>query len=270
MHFAQLLSKRVQNRRDVVRVGRRRLDEIRIAFELDQSNMNGLGRAREHYVDFGSNGFIAEAPFVDWNSLSGPFYLFKGGEGESLRGTDGGAHRPLAARSAVIAHVALHHLIELGVILGDSKRASQYAVRASDAPGFEGALHNTVLGLFYRIRWADASANRIMAMHADLGRGLNTVDSLHCFEVYHRPAPMSVAFLAGLDAGFAPDAAGIIDEEGQLAHLMPPASGSSRDIGSSGALTFAILTAQILYSGILEIGSIARIVQLLAARSSGQ
>src|SRR5262249_60944725 len=84
------------------------------------------------------------------------------------------------------------------------------------------------------------------------------------------PAAVSAASLAGLDAGFAPDAARIVDEKGQLAHLMPPASGSRRDTGSSGALTFAILTAQILYSGMLEIGSIARIVQLLAARSSGQ
>src|SRR5215469_14433592 len=107
-------------------------------------------------------------------------------------------------------------------------------------------------------------------MHTDLWSGLNAVPALNCFEMDHGAAPVGVALLARLNAGLAPDAPGIIDEEGQLAHLMPPASGSSSDIGSPGGWTLDIRTAQILNSGMLETGSIARMVQLLAARSSGQ
>jgi hypothetical protein len=51
---------------------------------------------------------------------------------------------------------------------------------------------------------------------------------------------------------------------------MPPAAGSSVAIGSDGADALETRTAQILNSGILETGSIARMVQLFADRSSGQ
>ncbi len=79
-----------------------------------------------------------------------------------------------------------------------------------------------------------------------------------------------VAFLARLHAGLASDAARVIDEEGQLAHRMPPAAGSSAAMSPAGSAAFETRTAQILNSGIFETGSIARIVQLFADRSSGQ
>ena len=50
--------------------------------------------------------------------------------------------------------------------------------------------------------------------------------------------------------------------------LRPPAR--ARRSSSTGAGAFDTRTAQILNSGIFEIGSIARIVQLFADRSSGQ
>jgi len=131
-------------------------------------------------------------------------------------------------------------------------------------------LNYALLGLFYRIGGTDPGAYRIMAVHADLWGSLNAVGALNGFQVDHRAAAMSVAFLAGLDASLASYAARVVDEKGEPVHLIPPACGSSRDMASSGELTFEILTAQILNSGMLEIGSIALMVQLLAARSSGQ
>src|SRR5215472_13856511 len=107
-------------------------------------------------------------------------------------------------------------------------------------------------------------------MHTDLRGGLNAIPALNGFEMDHRASAMRVALLAGLNASLAPDAPGIIDEEGQLAQRMPPACGSSCAIGSPGGGTLDIRTAQILNSGMFETGSIARMVQLLAERSSGQ
>ena len=84
-------------------------------------------------------------------------------------------------------------------------------------------------------------------------------------------AAVGVALRARLHAGLAADAARGVDEERELAHRMPPAAGSSAAIvvrPASGA--FDTRTAQTLNSGIFEIGSSARIVQLFADRSSGQ
>ncbi len=116
----------------------------------------------------------------------------------------------------------------------------------------------------------DLRADRIFAVHADLRRGLHAVAPLDRLEMDQRSAAVRVAFLARLHARLAADAARVVDEERELAHRMPPAAGSSAAISSAGAGAFDTRTAQILNSGIFEIGSIARIVQLFADRSSGQ
>src|SRR5262249_10209376 len=121
-----------------------------------------------------------------------------------------------------------------------------------------------------RVRRADAGADRVLAVHADLRRRLHRLAPPDRLQVDHGAAAVRVALLAGLHARLAADAAGIVDEEPRLAHTTPPASGARRAIESSGGETFVTRTAQILYSGIWETGSMARVVQLLAARSSGQ
>ena len=81
-----------------------------------------------------------------------------------------------------------------------------------------------------------------------------------------RAPAVRVALLARLHAGLAADAARVVDEERELAHRMPPAAGSSAAMSPVGSGAFETRTAQILNSGIFEIGSIARIVPLGATR----
>ncbi len=74
--------------------------------------------------------------------------------GQRLARADGGAHRPLPDRRAVVAHVAFHHLLVFGS-LRNAERAGQHAVRAGDAARLERRLHDAVLALLDRVRRAD-------------------------------------------------------------------------------------------------------------------
>ena len=167
---------------------------------------------------------------------------------ERLAWTDRGAHRLLSDARSVEAHVALHHLVDFRNVVRYAKRACQHAVRASDAARLEGAVNDAVFGLLDRIRRTDSCARRILAVHADDGRGLRAGGAVDELEVNHGAATMRVAFHAGLHAGLAADAARRIDEELESVH----------------DATFSIRQAQTLYSGILEIGSSARFVSRLA------
>src|SRR5262249_415325 len=142
--------------------------------------------------------------------------------------------------------------------------------RAADAPRLQRALDDAFGCLLDGISRADARADRVLAVHTHLRSGLHAVAPLDGFEVNERSSAMRITLLARLHARLAPDAARVVDEEGQLAHRKPPAAGSSAAMSPAGSLTFETRTAQILNSGIFEIGSIARTVQLFADRSSGQ
>src|SRR6185503_4469899 len=191
-------------------------------------------------------------------------------EGQRLRGADCGAHRALAGAGPVVAVVALHHLIDAAVIVRHAKGTRQHAVGAADAARRERALGDPVGGLLDRVGGADARADGVLAVHADLRRGLHAVMLVEALEMDQRAAAVRVALLACLHAGPAADAARVVDEERQLTQSSPPACGSRRATGSSGRSTRCTRTAQILNSGMFETGSIARMVARLAARSSGQ
>src|SRR6516165_61483 len=107
-------------------------------------------------------------------------------------------------------------------------------------------------------------------MHANLGRRLHAVPALDRFQVNHGDTTVRVALSAGLYARLASDAARVVDVEVALAQRTPPACTSSSAMASCGCCTRVTLTAQILNSGIFDTGSMARIVKLLAERSSGQ
>src|SRR5207249_606198 len=134
------------------------------------------------------------------------------------------------------------HLVDLGVILRDAEGAGHDAVGAADAAWLEGALRDAVRSLLDRIRRADAGADGVLTVHADLRRGLDAVAAADRLQVDHGAPAVGIALLAGLDARLAPDAARVVDEERQLAHRTPPAAGSSRAIGSAGASTFVTRT----------------------------
>ena len=89
-------------------------------------------------------------------------------------------------------------------------------------------------GLLDGVGGTDLRADRVFAVHAHLRRGLHAVAPLDRFEVDQRAPAVGVAFLARLHAGLAADAARVVDEEGELAHRMPPAAGSSAAMSPAG------------------------------------
>src|SRR2546426_864934 len=90
---------------------------------------------RAHELYFRANDLLSEPEFVDWSFGAEPLYIFGGTVIERLAGADGGAHGFFPDARPVKAHVALHHLIDLGDVPGHTEGAGQHAVRTSDAAG---------------------------------------------------------------------------------------------------------------------------------------
>ena len=86
------------------------------------------------------------------------------------------AHRPLANRRAVVAHVAFHHLLEFRKDLRNAEGAREHTVGAADAARLQGRLHNAVVAFLDRIRRADHRTSGLFTMPADVrGRGRRTL-----------------------------------------------------------------------------------------------
>ena len=186
--------------------------------------------------------------------------------GQRLAGADRGAHGPLADRGAVVAHVALHHLLVVpapasGMPNGQASTQFEQAMQR----GFERRLHDAVLALLDGVGGADLRAGGVVAVHADVGRGGDGLRAVDEVEVDHRDAAMGVALLAGLEAGLAADAARRVDVE--FACRTSARLGCSP---SGGPAAFSIRQADTLNSGILLRGSSVRCVRRLALRSPGQ
>src|SRR5216683_1907822 len=166
------------------------------------------------------------------------------------------AHGPLPSRGAVIAHVTLHHQVELRQVVRHTKGTRQHTVAAPDAVRRESSLHDPISRLLNGIRRADFSAGGILAVHADHRDRLWRRSPVSVLQVDHGHPAVRFAFGAGVVARLAADTARRIDKKLQscLDH----------------ATAFSKRTAQTLNSGIFEIGSRARIVRRLAERSSGQ
>src|SRR5262245_43040625 len=129
--------------------------------------------ARHQHVHFGPHRLAAELPIADRHALPRTFDVFPRRERERSGWAHGGAHRPFADAGAVIAHIALHHLIDLGPILGHAERTGQDAIRAADAARFERTLHDPIRRFLDGIGRADLRTDRVFAVHAHLRRGLN-------------------------------------------------------------------------------------------------
>src|SRR5690606_23514181 len=128
-------------------------------------------------------------------------------EEEGLAGADGGAHGLEADRGAVVAHVAFHHHLELGVHLGDAEGAGEHAVAAGDAAGLAGGLDDAVARALDSVGGADLGAGGRVAVHADDGDGLDGAGAVHVLQLDHGVAAVGIALRAGLDTGLAADAA---------------------------------------------------------------
>src|SRR6185369_5955727 len=133
-------------------------------------------------------------------------------------GTNRGAHRLFADAGAVVAHVALHHQIELDLHLRHAKGTGEDAVRARDTTRFGGAVHHAAVVLLDGVGGTDPGARRIFAVHANDRRGLHARGPVHVVEVNHRMPAMRPAFAARLHTRLAADAARGVDEEFGFGH----------------------------------------------------
>ena len=123
------------------------------------------------------------------------------------------AHRGESFGGAVGAHVALHHLVEIGDVLGNPERAGEHAVGAADAARLERGLHDAVLGLLDRVGRAHLRAGRVLAVHAHHRCRLCARGTVDAFEVDQRLTAVRAAFGARLNARFAADASALVDHE---------------------------------------------------------
>lgn len=119
-------------------------------------------------------------------------------------------------------------------------------------------MDDAVVVAFDGIGRTNLCTDGIFAMHADLRRSLDAIAPTNRFEVNHRVTAMGVAFFARLYTRLTTNAPRVIDEHCPFVHDFSPFSARRTR------------TAQILYSGIFDTGSIAFIVHRLAALPSGQ
>src|SRR5690606_12934061 len=142
------------------------------------------------------------------------------------------AHGPQTDRSAVVAHVALHHQLRLDVDLGHPKGTRQHAVRTCNAPRIESAADYAVFAFLDCVGRTHHRAGRLGAMHANHRHCRDGVGAIDVVHVDHGNSTVTVAFGAGGYAAPAADAAGRIDVELVTEHYTPLARGGSARISS--------------------------------------
>src|SRR6185312_5487622 len=161
-------------------------------------------------TDLGGDVLVAEPPLVDQRPGARPGEVLRRAEPQRLARAHRRAHRLEPDAGAVVAHVALHHLVELGDVLGHAERAGQHAVRAPDAARLERRLDDAVLVLLDRVGWAHLGAGRVLAVHALHRRGLGGGGPVDLVQVDQRRAAVGAALFAGLHARLAPDATALV------------------------------------------------------------
>jgi hypothetical protein len=189
---------------------------------LDPRDVDERGRpdSRRHHKDLGRDDLEAESKLVRGRGI-GPQArrFFARAVEQRLARADGRAHRLLADARPVVAHVALHHDLAVGVDLGHAERTRHRAIAARDATRLPRRLHHPVAGAFDRVSRTYLRARRLLAVHADDRHGLHTFGTVDVLEVNHRLTAVRVALAACLHTGLAADAAARIDEEVQVAGL---------------------------------------------------
>ena len=176
--------------------------------------------SRNHHVNLRANLLLAKQKFVvGCRSRPHLFDFLPSSVVQRTTGANGGAHRLTAHRSAVVAHVALHHEFEVGVHFRHAEGTRQYAVIAGDAARFTGCLHHAVRRSLDGVGWADLGARGSIAMHADHRHGLRRNGAIDEFEMNHRMPLVGIALAARFVARLAANAAIRIDEKEFLARF---------------------------------------------------
>src|SRR5690606_31730517 len=139
--------------------------------------------------------------------------LLAGSEEERLTRADGGAHRLLPHRGAIVAEIALHHQVHPAIHLRNPEGTRENAVVARDAAWLPRALHHPVARALDRVGGTDLRARRRVAVHTHHGHRLWRMRAIDVVQLDHRMAPVRVTLGTCLHTRVAPDAAVRIDEE---------------------------------------------------------
>src|SRR5262249_9792780 len=129
------------------------------AGQLLHFHIHSLQVSRHQDIHPGLYNFSSELPFTDGDSLAGTLDLLTRGKAQRSGRAYGCAHGTLADAGAVVTHVALHHLVDFGLIFGNAERAGEDAIHAADTPGLERALHHSVRSFLDGIRGTNLGAD---------------------------------------------------------------------------------------------------------------
>ena len=142
-----------------------------------------------------------------------PLDLGAGAVEQRPAGADRGAHRLAAGGGAVVAHVALHHQVEIGLILGTPNGQASTQLLQAMQRGLR-AVCTTPSSVFLMASAGQTSAQvgESQCMHTT-GTVCVECGAIDVFQVDHRVPLVRVALAAGLDARLAADAAAGVDEE---------------------------------------------------------
>lgn len=181
--------------------------------EIEDIERQGGDLGSGHHVDLGFHSLGAKVELTGGRFLAVLFHVITGAIVEGAAGADCGAHGFFAHAGAIVTHVALHHEIELGLHLGDTKRTGQHAVGAGHAARLGRGVDLAFVVLLDGICGADLGAGGILAVHADNGGGLDASGAVDVLKMNHGMTTMRLAFRAGLHTGLAANAARRVEKE---------------------------------------------------------
>src|SRR5690606_29221342 len=136
---------------------------------------------------------------------SHPFYFLPSAIIQGLTRTDRCTHGFLAGTGAVVTHIAFHHQFCLFILFWNSKRAGQNAVGTTDTPRGVCRMYHPKIILVDGIRRTYVGTGGILAMHADLNRGLSTYGTIYIMDMDHAFLSVCFAFRTSHFAGMAAD-----------------------------------------------------------------
>src|SRR6266568_3153067 len=104
---------------------------------LHQPNVDPRHFTRNHNVDLRLHFLCSELPTVDGNALASSLDFFHGGVCQCTRGADRRAHGLFADATAVVTHVAFHHLIDAAHVFRYAEGTGKNAIGTADASWFQ-------------------------------------------------------------------------------------------------------------------------------------
>src|SRR3954471_1106004 len=150
-------------------------------------------RFRRHHLYFSIDDLRSELKAIHGGSrLPQRINLTTHAEIKCPTRADGRAHWFLAGRSAVVAHVALHHELKLGLHFRHTEGTGEHAVVAGNTARFTSRLHDAIGRTLDGISRADFGACGTVTMHANDWHSLRCQSAIDVLQVNHRVTAMRI------------------------------------------------------------------------------